>query len=236
MQVDAHFTTQAHGDRLAWVESKVEEGGKRMKLYYMPGTCALAVHIVLEWIGAPYEDEEVERSKLKSPEYLALNANGVVPTLIDGTRALVEASAILMHLADTYPARELIPPVGTAERYDAYRWVVYFGGTLHPHFWPYFAPGRYTTNAEHESEVRAAAELLIGKDFELIDRQLSARRFVLGDRKSIADAYLFPMARWGYRLKKPTSAYGNIHRFVESMAADPGVRAAMARHRMGAPL
>lgn len=234
MQVAHRFTTHSHNYRLGVVDFEVGEGEERMKLYYMPGTCALAVHIVLEWIGASYEDEEVERSKLKSAEYLALNPSGVVPTLVDGGRALVEASAILLHLADTHPDRELIPPVGTAERYDAYRWVVYCGGTLHPHFWPYFGPGRYTTNAEHEPEVRAAAELHIGKDFDLIERQLSGRRFVLGDRKSIADAYLFPMARWGYRLHKPTSAYPNVHRFVETMTADPGVRAAMARHRIGA--
>jgi len=206
-----------------------------MKLYYMPGTCALAIHIVLEWTGERYEDEEVERGMLQSPAYLALNPSGVVPTLVDGDRVLVEASAILLHLADTHPRHELIPPVGMPERYDAYRWVVHVGGTLHPHFWPYFAPGRYTTNPAHEADVRTAAEALIGKDFDVIDRQLAGRRFILGDRKSIADAYLFPMARWGYRLKRPTAAYANIHRFVETMAADPGVRAAMVRHRIGAP-
>jgi glutathione S-transferase len=167
-----------------------------MKLYYMPGTCALAVHIALEWMGERYEDEEVER---------------------------------------THPNADLLPAVGTPQRYEAYRWVVYFGGTLHPHFWPYFGPGRYTTQAEHEPEVRAAAEVLIGKDFQLIERQLAGQRFVLGDRKTVADAYLFPMARWGYRLHQPTSAYPNIQRFVETMAADLGVRAAMARHRIGVP-
>jgi glutathione S-transferase len=206
-----------------------------MKLFYMPGTCALAIQIVLEWIGKPYEDEEVERSRLTSPDYLALNPSGVVPTLVDGDRVMVEASAILLHLADTHPEIGLIPAVGTPARYDAYRWVVYFGGTLHPHFWPYFGPGRYTTNPQQAPDVRAAAELLLGKDFELIDRHLSGRRLVLGDNRSIADAYLFPMARWGYRLTKPTSAYPNIHRFMETMAADPGVRVAMERHRIGWP-
>lgn len=61
-----------------------------MKLYYLPGACSLATHIVLEWIGAPYETVKLERAALKSPEFLALNPSVAVPVLVDGDLVLTQ--------------------------------------------------------------------------------------------------------------------------------------------------
>jgi glutathione S-transferase len=79
-----------------------------MKLYYFPGSCALADHIVLEWIGAPYEAVKLDREGLKSPEFLALNPSGAVPVLVDGDFVLTQNVAILGYLAEQHPEGTLV--------------------------------------------------------------------------------------------------------------------------------
>jgi glutathione S-transferase len=74
-----------------------------MKLYYFPGACALADHIVLEWMGAPYGTVKLDRAALKSPEFLALNPRAAVPVLVDGDFTLTQNAAILCYLAERYP-------------------------------------------------------------------------------------------------------------------------------------
>jgi glutathione S-transferase len=78
-----------------------------MKLYYFPGSCALADHVVLEWIGAPYETVKLDRAAVKSPEFLALNPSGAVPVLVDGDFVLTQNAAILCYLAELHPVTEL---------------------------------------------------------------------------------------------------------------------------------
>jgi len=74
-----------------------------MKLYYFAGACSLATHIVLEWIGEPYETVRMTLARVKSREYLALNPNGTVPLLADGDYLLSQNAAILTYLADRHP-------------------------------------------------------------------------------------------------------------------------------------
>ena len=92
----------------------------------MPGTCALAPHIALIEAGASYDTENVPRDKLKSPEYLAVNSKGVVPSLrlYDGS-ILTESTAILLHIGDKFPKSNFVPAVGTKERDTVHRWLGY---------------------------------------------------------------------------------------------------------------
>lgn len=89
-----------------------------MKLFYYPGNASMAPHFVLEEIGRPFELEYVDRThdRHKSPDYLALNPNGLIPVLIDGDLVLYEAAAICLHLADAHPEKRLAPELGTPER------------------------------------------------------------------------------------------------------------------------
>lgn len=194
----------------------------------MPGTCALGVHIALEWSGAPYTVEKIDFGSLRSPDYLAKNPSGVVPTLMVGDQALTEASAIMLALARTHPQLGPADPRDENSRFLFERTVIFLGGTLHPHFWPWFGPSRYGAHDDvAEGRVRAAAEALIARAFEQIDAQLAEGPYLLGERPSAADAYLFPMARWGYQLPRPASDYPHIDGFMRRMSADDGVRRAM---------
>src|SRR5690606_4959730 len=94
----------------------------RMKLYYMPGAGPRATHIVLEWIGQPYETEAVPRDKLKQPEFLALNPVGSVPVFTDGDLVLTQSAAILEYLAEKYPEANLMPDT-LAGRAETRRWL-----------------------------------------------------------------------------------------------------------------
>lgn len=199
-----------------------------MKLYSAPGTCATAMHIALEWIGKPYEVEHLNFGAMKAPEYLKLNPSGVVPTLVDGDLALPEGMAILLYLVDQNPNANIGAAFGTADRTELHKWLVYISGTLHPYFWPYFMPMRFTTDENGHDAVQEASKLLVDKALKLIDGHLEGRNWMVGDSKSVADAFLYPMASWAYGIDKPMSDYKNISRLMAKLTADPGVQAVHA--------
>lgn len=95
-----------------------------MKLYYLPGSCALAPHVALELSGLPYEAVRVERGKQTDPSYLAINPLGRVPALVTPDHdTITEVPAVLCYIADAAPKRRLLPDVGTRERYQVLRWM-----------------------------------------------------------------------------------------------------------------
>jgi glutathione S-transferase len=195
-----------------------------MKLYSAPGTCSTATHIALEWIGKPYEVEHLDHVAMKAPDYLKLNPSGVVPTLLDGDIALPEGMAILLYLVDQSPDALIGPAPGSADRTDLHRWLAYLTGTLHPYFWLHFTPMRFTTAQTGQEAVQAASPILIDKALTQLAQPREGRDWMVGDRKSVADAFLYPMASWGYDLDKPTSAYPNIDRILRKLASDPAVQ------------
>lgn len=194
-----------------------------MKLYSAPGTCGTAMHIVLEWIGNPSEVEHLDFAGMKSPEYLALNSAGVVPTLVDDA-PLSEGLAFLLHLVDQNPDANLGPAAGSAGRDQLYRWLSFLSATLHPFFWPYFMPMRYHADKEQFCAIQDAAPLRVATALDVIEANLDGKKWMLGDEKSVVDAFLYPMANWAYGFDKPTSAYPNIDRVIRQMAADPAVQ------------
>ncbi len=114
-----------------------------MKLYYFPGACALADHIVLEWIGTPYETVRMSQASIKTPDYLAINPGGTVPLLIDGNFSLTENFAILSYLADLNPGAHLFGDGTPRGRAEVMRWLGFLNSDVHSEFKPIFTPGRF---------------------------------------------------------------------------------------------
>lgn len=195
-----------------------------MKLYSASGTCGTAMHIVLEWIAKPYEVEHLDFAGMKSAQYLALNPAGVVPTLIDDQKPLSEGMAILLHLVDTNARADIGPAAGETGRDDLYRWLAFLSATLHPYFFPYFMPSRYISDEEQFGAVKQAAQVRVGSALEIIEAHLEGREWMLGDNKSVVDAFLYPMANWAYGFDKSTADYPNIDRVVRQLANDPAVQ------------
>lgn len=202
-------------------------------LYFAPGACSLAPHIVLEWIGAPYE---AVRVAFGSPELLAVNPAGAVPTLreADGW-LLTQAGAILEYLAQKHPEADLSGGDSLRERAEAHRWSAFFTSDVHAAFWPLFSPQRYTTDPAPEAreKVVAAARALVARQFGILEAHLQGRDWVLGEgrgKRSVIDAYAFPMIRWATRVLpeglKPWPAVQALH---DRIKADPAVQVVLAR-------
>lgn len=194
-----------------------------MKLYSAPGTCGTAVHVILEWIGKPYEVEHLSFAGMKSPEYLELNPAGVVPTLVD-EGPLSEGVAVILKLVDDNPGAGIGPAAGEDGREQLYRWLSFLSATLHPFFFPYFMPQRYHADPAQFGAIKDAAQSRVASALDIIEAHLGGTTWMLGSTKSVVDAFLYPMANWAYGFEKPTSAYPNIDRVIRKLAADPAVQ------------
>lgn len=200
-----------------------------LKLFYAPGTCALAPHIVLEWIGEPYELQKVKPS---DPDYLKLNPLGQVPALIDGdSEVMNQADALLKYLAHKYPAAKLGDDGTLQDAYELDRWLAFLTGDVHPAFFPFFAPQRYAIDDSKTTQqsVKEKSYKLIDRVFKHLDAHLNGKDHIVGNRRTIADAYAFAMIRWGNALPNGLADYPNLSRFYQNLHEDEGVQRAMAQ-------
>lgn len=192
-----------------------------MKLYCQPGACSTSDHIVLEWAGGPYEVEKITREYKQTPEYLALNPAGAVPTLVDGDFVLTQNPAIYAYIADSNPGCDLYGDGSARQRAEATRWIGFVNSDLHPAFKPLFASARYGGEGECETSVREAARANIARILEQAEHRLSDREWLAGFR-SPADAYMYVILRWtvglGIELKP------NLTAFLERIERDEQVR------------
>jgi glutathione S-transferase len=201
-----------------------------LTLYYAPGACSLAPHIVLEWIGEPYE---AVRAEFGSEALRAVNPSGAVPTLRDEDGwLLTQASAILEYLTLRYPEAGLAGDDDLRAKAEVHRWSAFLTSDLHAAFWPIFTPFRYTTdrNADAKRAVVAAAQKLAGKQLAILDHQLEGRTYLVGQSRSFVDAYAFPMIRWAIRLLPGgLQTYPNLQGLHDRISADPAVQRVLAR-------
>jgi glutathione S-transferase len=197
-----------------------------MKLYYFKGACSLADHIVLEWVGAPYQTVRMTLESVKSPEYLALNPNGTVPLLIDGDLILNQNVAILCYLAEQHPEQHLLGGSILRGRAEVMNWLSFLNSDVHFAFKPIFTPSRFLSDPAHANAIADTARGHVRTLLARIDEQLEGRDWLTGQR-SIADPYLFVMLRWSVRLNVGVHGFANLLRFAERMYADAGVHKAI---------
>ena len=198
-----------------------------MKLYYMPGACPLAAHIVLEWIGAPYELVEVKRDQLKSPDYLKVNPGGLVPALVDHDWTLTENVAILHYLAESHPQAKLDGDGTPRGRAEVNRWLGFINADIHQSFKPLFSPERFIADQSQHAELQANASKKLRGLFALAGVPLASHDWLAGSHRSIADPYLFVLLRWAKAKKIDLGGLDSLERFFQRMQADPGVKAAL---------
>jgi glutathione S-transferase len=169
-----------------------------LTLHYYPGNASLTPHLLLRELGLPFTLQRVDRGQnaQKSPTYLKLNPNGLIPVLQDGDLVLYETPAIVLHLVDTHPEAGLAPPVGTPERALFYQWLLWLSGiqAMAPH---YFYPERLVApgNAAGAAEVRAQAEARIAALMDQIDARLASQPWMGGDAFSALDPYTWMLCR-----------------------------------------
>jgi glutathione S-transferase len=197
-----------------------------MKLYSFAGSCALGSHIVLEWIGKPYEIRMVQKADLNTPEMLKLNPNHQVPILDDEGWVLVENAAILNYLADKFPEAKLGGDGTPRGRAEVNRWLAVINSDVHPAFKPLFGATNYLEDEAAIEKTHANARKVLRRYFEELDEQLGKHDWLAGER-SIADPYLFVVLRWAPAVKVDLSGLENLKKFMQRMRADAGVQRAL---------
>ncbi|AZY49233.1 glutathione S-transferase family protein [Bordetella avium] len=198
-----------------------------MKLYYLPGACSLAAHIVLEWIGKPYETVAVSRDQPKSPEFLKISPLGAVPALTDGDLSLTQNIAILEYLAESAPQARLLGDGSIAARAETRRWLGMVNSDIHKTFSLVFGPQRFIDDEAGQKALAAGAARQLRLLYGVVNERLNGRPFLTGDHPGLADAYLFVTLRWAQAKQIDLSGYDQLAGFSERMAADPKVQAAL---------
>ncbi len=195
-----------------------------MKLFYKAGACSLSPHIVLREAGLDFTAEKVDLALKKTEsgaDYLAINPKGQVPALLlDDGSLLTEGVAIVQYLADRVPDRGLIPAAGTLSRYHAIEWLNYIATELHKGFSPLFNP-------KTPEEYKAFAREKLEKQFDYLDSVLAKQHFLLGNKFSVADAYLFTILRWAFGMKFDIKKHAQLSAYFDRVAARPAVDATL---------
>jgi glutathione S-transferase len=212
-----------------------------IQLHYFPGNASLTPHLLLEELGVPFELKLVDRhaGAHKSADYLKLNPNGQIPVLVDGHLVLYETAAILLHLVDTHPGAGLAPAVGTPQRAEFYKWLVWLTNTPQAMLMHYFYPERMVApgNTASAAEVKAQAESKVGAMLEQIDAQLASHggTWMLGAQFSALDPYTFMLCRWTRGFARPARVFPYIAPHLQRMLGRPAVQKVMSREGLAPP-
>lgn len=195
-----------------------------MKLYFSPGACSLSPRIVLREAGLDFSSEQVDlRSKQTAggADYRLVNPKGTVPALMlkDGA-VLTEVPAVIQFLADLVPEKNLAPVAGSFERYRLVEWLNYIGTEVHKGFGPLF-------NRAASQEVRDAASATLKTRFDYLTRALEGRDYLMGERFTVADAYLFTVLNWCAIAGLDRAKWPVLEAFHARVGARPAVQQAL---------
>ena len=172
-----------------------------LELFYSPGACSLAPHIILEELGLKFERHPVliAEGEQLSGDYLKVNPSGRVPALIADGRVVTEVPAILTYLATLKPNTNLLPPYGSVELARALELVAWLSSTLHIAYAQLWRPERFLPEGADSTPLVDHARTLIQRHNAEVEAWIT-RPWVLGNDYSVADAYLLPFYRWGNRI------------------------------------
>ena len=195
-------------------------------LYYSPGAASMVVHWLLIELGVPHELKLVDTSTgaQKAPDYLALNPNGVVPTLVVDGQPMFEAAALLMTLADRHAAAGLAPAPDSPLRAHYHQWMFHLANAVQPLFRLWWYP--HEPAAEEQADVvRARTAPRIEAAWARLDAHLAANGpYLLGEASSAADFYLTMLMRWSRNMPKPATEWPQLAALATRMKARPSFR------------
>jgi glutathione S-transferase len=206
------------------------------RFYYTPGTCARATHIVLEQCGAAFEGVRVDfaRNAQREPDYLAINPKGRVPALVTPRGVLTETPAILAFLAQSFPAAALAPLDDPFEFARMQAFNSYLCSTVHPAHAHRVRGHRWADDPAAIEEMKRKTPEVMADCFALIEKEMFAGPWVLGDAYSVADPYLFTIAGWLASDSVDIAAYPKVADHFRRMAELEPVRRVLAREAAAA--
>ena len=195
-----------------------------MKLYYSPGACSLAPHIVLHEAGCEYTIERVDIPKKvteSGADYWEINPKGYVPALkLDDGDVLTEVAVILQYISDQNQAARLAPKFGSMERYHLLEWLNFIATEVHKQIGALFNPKMTPAMKEVQLGV-------IERRMNACDKMLAGKQYLMGDDFSIADAYLFNIMLWAKKHNIDIAKWPNVCAVNARVGARDAVIAAM---------
>jgi glutathione S-transferase len=195
-----------------------------MKLYYSPGACSLAPHIVAREAGVPVELVKVDLLKHRlqdGSDYRKINPRGYVPLLEleDGER-FTEASTLVQILAEHGRNPDLLPPAGSRGRWRVQSWLAFIATELHKTFSPLW-------NKDTAQSTQEATRAKLATRFAELNELLGRQSYLTGETFTVADAYAFTVVNWSHLLKVDLAPFPHLSAFLERVAARPAVQEAL---------
>jgi glutathione S-transferase len=195
-----------------------------MKLYYSPAACSLSPHIAAREAGLPIDLVRVDLDTHKTADgtdFRTINPKGYVPFLaLDDGTTLSEGPAIVQHLADRVPASGLAPAAGTPERYRLQEWLNYLSTEIHKAMGSLF-------DGKMPDEYKAVIKERVGKRFDFLTGALAGKPYLMGDRFTVADGYLFTLLGWTKWLGIDLAHWPTLAQYAARVGARPKVAEAL---------
>lgn len=208
---------------------------RMLTLYYAPGTCALASHLALEYTGAPYQVTRLDfkQQQQRSPEYLRINPKGRVPALATDRGVLTETPAILQYIAQSFPQSKLAPVDDAFLNGKVNEFNSYLCSTVHVNH-AHKGRGARWVEADDTHSLDAMKKKVpqtMTDSFTLIEEQLLQGPWVLGERFSTSDLYLFTIARWLEGDNVDVNRFPKVADHMRRMNEQPQVRKVLAQQQ-----
>ena len=195
-----------------------------MKLYYSPGACSLAPHIVARETGHAFDLVKVDIPNKKTEDggdYWKINPKGYVPALqLDDGQIVTEVGVICQYLADQKPQSDVISKCGTMARYREMESLNFVSTEIHKQIGALFNP-------QMTPEMKQVQLGVIERRLNALEKLLEGKQFVAGNKFTVADAYLFTVARWTDMHKIDLGKWPNVKAFMDRVGARPKVQEAM---------
>jgi glutathione S-transferase len=212
-------------------------------LHYHPGNASFAPHVLLHELGMPFDLQLVDRANnaQRSPAYLKLNPNGLIPVLVDDDLVLYETAAICLHLVDTHPEAGLAPALGTAERAHFYKWLIWMTNTVQANAIHYFYGHRLVDegNTDAVAQIKAHTQAVISDCLAQIDAHLAQHGgpWMMGSRYTALDPYVWMLSRWtrGFS-SRPARDFAQLGPYLQRMLERPAMQRAIATEALSTPL
>ena len=198
----------------------------KLKLYYYPNNASLAPHFLLHHVNADYELVLVDKKSEahKSQSYLALNPAGRIPTLVVGDQVIFESAAICIHICELFPQYQLIPELGDHTRPLFFQWLMFLTNTLQAQLMVRYYPHRNTEDQSAIFSIVSAQEQRIAESLAMINDQLANKQYLLGDRLSACDYFLFMLVGWSFPLTSSTPL-PHLSQYLERLMCNTTIQA-----------
>lgn len=202
-----------------------------MKLFYSPGACSLAPHIVMAELNMAYEIEAVDLRAKKTAtgaDFKAINVKGSVPALkLESGDVLTEGAVISQYLADQKPESGLFAKFGTLERVRTQEMLNFIATDLHKNFTPLFVTSMISKTPETQTDVTSFYKGAILHKLAFVSEKLGTNDYIMGKDFTIADAYLFTVVNWAKIKEIDYSQFANLTNYMTRVASRPAVQKAM---------